>query len=513
MRSPVRIWPGPFLMIQVDVKKKTSDPTLNLVLDTLEKKKQALVFVNTKRSAEKVAEDISRKLPLILPELAEKARTVLPSPTQQCERLAKCIAKGIAFHHAGLHSKQRELIEEHFKKGTIKIICATPTLAAGVDLPAFRTIIRDVHRYGGREGMYFIPVLEYLQMSGRAGRPSYDDYGEAILVAKTKPLKDEMYNRYICGVPENIYSKLAVEPVLRTYCLSLIATKFVSTRKELIEFFSKTFWAYQYQDMKKLSDIIDRILVMLADWGFLQQSDFIAASDYDDQKYRATFLGKRVAELYLDPLTAYYLVTSLERASRMKTLKPVSFIQAVCHTLEMRPLLRVGVKEWDEVQEKLAEIEAYLLDVEPSMYDTEFEDFMRAIKTSLMMLDWIEEKDEQYLLENYNVRPGETRVKLARADWLLYCTAEIANIMQKNELIKEIKKVRIRLKYGVKEELLPLLRLKQVGRVRARKLYRNGIKTLRDVKKVDIIRLAGIVGKKVAVGIKEQVGQKQGIVA
>src|SRR3989338_11703323 len=108
--------------------KITPDETVNLALDTIQKNKQALIFVGSKKSAEKQAEEIAKKCKTQQEELAEKARHALVKPTEQCERLAKCIEKGIAFHHAGLHSKQRELIENHFRSGEIKIICSTPTL-------------------------------------------------------------------------------------------------------------------------------------------------------------------------------------------------------------------------------------------------------------------------------------------------------------------------------------------------------------------------------------------------
>src|SRR5512136_2718397 len=87
-----------------------AEPTMNLALDTLAKNKQAFVFVNTKRSAEKTAEDIAKKSKLETEhtiELSEHILKVLQKPTQQCERLAKCVRKGIAFHHAGLHAKQK----------------------------------------------------------------------------------------------------------------------------------------------------------------------------------------------------------------------------------------------------------------------------------------------------------------------------------------------------------------------------------------------------------------------
>ena len=119
----------------------TGNGALDLALDTIKIGKQAIVFANTKRSAEKTAEDIAGKVKTDnkeLVELSDKVLKALSSHTKQCQRLANCIKKGIAFHHAGLVSKQRELIEDNFRNGTIKIICATPTLALGIDLPAFR---------------------------------------------------------------------------------------------------------------------------------------------------------------------------------------------------------------------------------------------------------------------------------------------------------------------------------------------------------------------------------------
>ena len=483
----------------IEVKQQAAEPTLNLALDTLSKNKQAFVFVNTKRSAEKTAEDIAKKAKETehTIELSEQVLHVLPKPTHQCERLAKCVRKGIAFHHAGLHAKQKELIEDHFRKGVIKIICCTPTLAAGVDLPAFRAIIRDVKRYTGH-GMANIPVLEFLQMAGRAGRPSFDKYGEAIVVATSDGEKDALFEKYVNGLPEEIYSKLAVEPVLRTYVLSLIAAKVVQSHDQVLEFFSRTFWAQQFKDMKKLNKIIDKMLDLLEEWELIQKTD---------NSYRATVLGKRIAELYIDPWTAHQFVLGLQRAQGMKP-KPISWLHLVSSTLEMRPQVRVRAKEYDEIQENLAKHTSSLLLPEPSMFEPEFDEWLNGFKTALMLQEWIEEKDEEYLLEHYDIRPGETRAKLNTGDWLLYALGEIAHIRQHIELVKDVRKIRYRLRYGVKEELLPLLRLEGIGRVRARVLFRNDVKDLGDVKRKELGKLEQLLGKKLAASIKKQVGEK-----
>ena len=495
----------------VELDDEFDSAALNIALDTLKIGKQALVFVNTKKSAEKTAEEISKKIKAdneILKDLAEKALNVLSRPTKQCERLAFCIKKGTAFHHAGLTHKQKEIIEDNFRNGNLKIICCTPTLAYGVDLPAYRSIIKDLKRYT-LHGLTWIPVLDYMQMSGRAGRPNYDKEGESIAIALTKSDKEKIEEKYVNGLPEDIYSKLAVEPVLRTYVLSLIAANFTSTKKQLFDFFDRTFYAYQFKDLRRLHATISKVLDLLEEWEFIMRSDdFSSANELDDEKLKTTLMGKRVAELYVDPLTAYFIIMCLRNASDKK-IDAFSFLQMISHTLEIRPVLKVGIREYERMQESMLEMSDFLLESEPSMYEPEYEDFLNSVKTALMFNNWISEQDEEFLLEEYSIRPGELRAKLEIADWLLYASEEICKIMHYQSLIKEIIKLRLRLKYGVKEELLPLVRLENIGRARARTLFRNKFRDIKDVKNADLSTLTHILGEKTALSIKKQLGQEQ----
>lgn len=479
----------------------SQDPVINVALDTIKIGKQALLFVGTRPSAEKTAEDISKKIKESSGDLEKLSLEVLEAlsrPTKQCERLARCLKKGIAFHHSGLVAEQKALIEDGFREGKIRIICCTPTLAAGVDLPAYRAIIRDLKRFGN-SGMAWIPVLEYLQMAGRAGRPKYDTEGQAIVFGSTESEAEAITERYVKGEPEEIYSKLAVEPVLRVYVLSMIASQVTSTRTGLHDFFMRTFWGKQFHDKKKLSQYIDRIVSMLEEWDFVKVNEFRSADE--DERITATEIGRRVSELYLDPLTAHQLIEGLARTKPNTPL--FSFAQLISFTLEMRPLLRVKAREQENIEQAL--VSQTLLVDEPSIYYDEYEDFINSVKTALFFGEWADEKDEEYLLEKYTVRPGEIRGKLEVADWLLYASYELARMMKMQPLLKEIVKARIRLRYGVKEELLPLLRLKGIGRVRARKMHNNKIKTINDVKKADISTLRSILGEKVAIETKKQV--------
>ena len=511
---PVKLYQGIYLNNKVDffkekeglkLKQEIQDPTANIVLDTIKDKRQALVFVNTRKSSEVLAENLSKLTEKYLTkDEKEKLKVTsigilhaLGNPTEQCRKLALCIENGIAYHHSGLVSKQRELIEENFKNGFIKVICNTPTLAAGIEYPTDRVIIRDLKRYTDGYGQEWIPVIEYLQFAGRSGRPSYGhSFGESIVIAKTKTDKEIIYNKYLLGIPEEITSKLAAEPILRTHLLSLISTDIVNSKKEIFDFFKGTFYAYQFKDLKRLEKIIEKMLQLLEDFNFI---------NVDDDKVRPTLLGKRVSQLYIDPLTAYELIESLKRLENI-SINDFTFLHLICSTLEMRPLFNIGMKEYDIFEQKLS------LYNENLAAKNEFEDNdLNIIKTAFVLKEWIEEKTEQDILANYNVRPGELRYKQEIADWLFYSLEEIAILVDKESLrdeIIEIKKLRKRLKYGIKEELLELVRLKNIGRVRARSLYRARFKTLGSLKIANQEVLSRILGRAVALSVKEQLGVK-----
>lgn len=481
--------------------------------------KQSLIFISTRKgaeaSAEKLGPAVAKKLSsqerVELQKTAKKILSSLEYKTPQCERLARCILQGTAFHHAGLINKQRSLVEKEFKKGIIKLICATPTLAAGINLPAYRVIVRDLKRFSPFRGMDYLPVLEVAQMMGRGGRPQFDKEGEAILLPKNKGEAEYSWKNYIHGEPEKITSKLGVEPVLRTHVLALIAGEVVSSKKQLIEFFEKTFYAFQYKDMTKIKNHLDKILRMLSDFQFIKMEgsqdpheEFRPAYIWEeDFPLRATRIGKRVSELYIDPLTADFIIRSLEKLS----LSFFTFLHLVASCLEMRPSISLRKRDIEEINTLIIEEEKNLAVSPPNEWDLEYEDFLRSLKMASLLRKWGEEKGEDYILEKFAVTPGELRARLDRADWLLYATQELALLLGKMDTLKGIRKARLRVKYGVREQLLPLIRLKGVGRVRARRLFDSGIKGLASLRKIPVESLSRIVGKATAVSIKDQLGE------
>lgn len=495
---PVKLYRGVCFGYEVEFEPgkhleldESHPPLLSLVLDTLRLEKQILIFVSTRKSAEATAEKLGKTLKLGSPELealAKRVEGVLEHPTRQCKRLSACLKLGTAFHHAGLVSEQRKLIEDAFRSGLLKVMVATPTLAAGINLPAFRVVIRDLKRFSHYHGLSWIPVLEIEQMMGRAGRPQYDPEGQAILLAKDRAEARIAWENYIQGEPEKIRSKLGVEPVLRTHLLALIASRTCRTWDELKSFFSGTFYAYQYKDLSQLENLLKKILKLLEGFDFIQLDDGISA----------TRLGKRVSELYIDPLTADRLLKGLSRLQQAPDL-PLLFLLSDC--LELKPGLPVRKKDFKEIAELQERYAEWLPEIQP--WDLEYEDFLRSLKLAWMFHSWIEEAGEDSLLEKFGITPGELRARLEIADWLSYSAAELG--LLKGLETRQIKKLRVRLQYGVKEELLPLVKLKGIGRVRARMLFSAGIKRLADLKKAPLESLERLLGPKLARELKAQV--------
>jgi helicase len=472
--------------------------------DTIDKKKQALIFVSTRRSAEAEADKIAKKLATPSAELekiAMQIETALATPTKQCKRLANNVRKGVAFHHAGLVAKQRKLVEDNFRAGNIKFITATTSLAFGLNLPAWRVVVRDTKRYSGY-GMDYIPNIEIQQMFGRAGRPKYDDSGEAILLAKTDSDKEEMEYRYINGDMEKIYSKLSVEPVLRMHVLALVASGFVQSKSQLRSFFEKTFYVHQYGDVDDVMQKIERVVKLLKDFKFITSDEkssieeFTPAFDMNaDPEYKPTPLGKRVAELYIDPVSANHIIRNIGKVSGIDPLLTIN------QCTEMWPLLRIRAAEAEQLEDAMDDYGVQ----PPDAWDLDYDEFLKQFKTALMFMDWTNESSENQLLEKFNVTPGELYTKKNNAEWMLYSARELALLVGKKEFATQLNKLRLRIHYGVREDLIKLVMLKGIGRARSRVLFKAGIKRKADIKKTPPKALEKMLGKKTAQNILRQV--------
>ena len=474
-----------------------------LVEESLRDGGQTLIFVNNRKSTVSLANRLSDVVSGLLSDSEKKNLKKLcsqmnrgqPEVVSIEQSLVSSVEKGVAFHHAGLESSHRRIVEQGFKDRLIKCIVATPTLAAGVNIPARRVIIRDLWRYDENFGMAPIPILEYKQQAGRAGRPRFDAIGDAITIAKNENQRDQIFYNYILADTEPIYSKLGNQSALRMHLLAAVATQFVHSAEEMYTFIQSTFYAYQTGEFTIEKEVDTAVEFLLANQ-LIEQSD---------TTYFSTLFGSRTSSLYIDPLSAIQLKTALERSTQREAT-PLSFLHAISTTPDVRSLYLRGSDSW--VEEKVDQVKQMLLLDVPEVSSDAYEWFLSDLKTAFLFQDWIEEKPYDSLVVQYNIWPGDIHTLVERAEWLLHATREFAR-MYNFSCVSDLTNLLLRVHHGCKEELLNLISLKGVGRIRARALYNEGFHTVNDLRSVPLERLAKIktIGKAVATNIKQQIGE------
>jgi helicase len=464
---------------------------LNLCLDTIAEGGQCLVFVSSRRNAEAFAKRAAGAIKSEDPALAACAdRLLAGTPTEMIKTLAACVAKGAAFHHAGLSRNERSVVEEAFRKGWLKCISSTPTLAAGLNLPARRVIIRDYLRFSAGEGMQPIPVSEYRQMAGRAGRPRLDPYGEAVLIAKEAEQVPELFECYIDAAAEDVHSRIAEPTALYTHVLSLIASGFAKTRNELSEFMNRSFYVHEHKQGRLIHRAVDDALQFLITAEMvIEVGEHIGATD----------LGTLVSRMYIDPRSASAIVTTLREKEEYADL---GLVQLICSTPDM-PTLYAKNSDLPALSRMMEDKGGDLWLPLPTDED-EAEGYYRAIKTAMLLSDWTDELPDEKICERYAVGPGDVFGMVESINWLLHATSQLARMFAP-KFYPQIAECEICMKNGIRRELLPLIRLRGIGRVRARRLFNNGMTTPEEIKKHPREDLARILGQGIADQIFDQI--------
>jgi helicase len=486
------------------LKTLNNSAPLNIAINSILDGGQVLIFVESRRRAESMAREAANALSGTLNRKTQTELDILASDlevhgekTSLTDALSYSVSKGASFHHAGLNTEHRRIIENSFKKGIIKILAATPTLAAGVNLPARTVIVANYKRFVAGYGMYPITVLEYKQMSGRAGRPQYDPYGEAILIAQSSDEQDQLIENYVLAETERLYSRLAQESVLRAHTLAAISSDYAHSENGLLDFFGSTFYGFNYPSTS-IKMIVTGVIRYLLNEGMLEEKgDYLYATDF----------GRRVSELYIDPITAVILRDGLRSGALDVT--DFTWLHLISHTPDMRPILRPRRQDLDMV-ETYAEDHQTELAINRSDEEDyiDREEFLGEIKTAIVLEGWINEKTENDLLEQYGVQPGDRYAAIQKAEWLLYSALELSQIVDAPEHRHHLRELQDRVKHGVTKKLLPLVRLKGIGRVRARILYNNGFTGIAELKRAQLEKLVAIplIGPRIAKNIKEEVG-------
>lgn len=478
--------------------KNKNDVIVKIVEKAIEDNSQALSFVSTRRFTESLATYVAKKIDKkttkeqkqkfkqVADKLLEVPKKKGSLPTTTCLKLAEAAEKGVVFHHAGLFNEQKEIIEDEFRKRNILMITATPSLMYGVNLPSKYVVIRDHTRWTSN-GPASIPVFDYEQMSGRAGRPQYDDVGYSYLVAKTMDEAFDLEARYVNGEIELTNSKLIDnKDAIYKQIIAQIASSLSKNLDDLNDFFGKTLYGFQMKNNPSMSMFAQDSLnwELESALEFLLQNGIIRATP---EGLKTTDFGNLIAKSNYAVETA---VKIKEYVSTMEKLNPAEMIYALAETPDLPLISFKGRKSKDPVRDKLSECGLFAVDIgNPEA-------------TAVSLIEWIDERNEYEIENAYNVYSASTRRSAYEASRLVKFAKNTLEVLGNYSNLKDMDYLSARLYYGVKEDIIPLVvGVKRLGRKRARLLMKTFGDNLSEASEKDLQKVEGI-GPKLAGKVK-----------
>ncbi|MCL2687344.1 MAG: DEAD/DEAH box helicase [Methanobrevibacter sp.] len=476
-----------------------NEVVVKIVEKAIEENSQVLSFVSTRLFTEslasyvagkikkKITADQNKRFKKVAEAILDVPKKKGSRPTSTCLKLAESAEKGTAFHHAGLFNEQKEIIEDEFRAGNLLMIAATPSLMYGVNLPSRSVVIRDYTRWTS-QGPQSIPVFDYEQMSGRAGRPQYDDVGFSYIIAKSLDEAADLQDRYVNGEVENTNSKLIEnKDAIYKQIISQIASNLSKTPEEIQEFFKMTFYGYQMANNPSMALFADESLRFEIESAleFLLQNGIIQATP---SGLNATPLGNLIAKSNYTVETAVKLK---EYANQLEeSINDNELIYHLAETPDLPLISFKSRKSKEPVKEMMAKKGLFAVNIgNPEA-------------TAVALIEWIDERNEYEIENAYNVYSASTRRSAYEASLLTKFLKNILEALGKYSYSKDLDYLSAKLYYGVREDLIPLvLGVKRLGRKRARALVKVFGDDLRPFSEKQLQKVDG-VGPKLAKSVK-----------
>ena len=357
------------------------------------------------------------------------------------------------------------------------MITATPSLMYGVNLPSKTVIIRDHTRWTSN-GPQFIPVFDYEQMSGRAGRPQYDDVGYSHMIAKTSDEAIDLEDHYVNGEIEKTNSKLVDnKDAIYKQIIAQIASTLSKNIEELTDFFGKTLYGYQMSNNPSMSFFAEESIKFEIESAleFLLKNGIIRASP---EGFKTTEFGDLIAKSNYSVETA---VKIKEYITGISEINVDEFIYALCETPDMPLITFKGRKSKDPVREKLSESGLFAVEIgNPEA-------------TAVSLIEWIDERNEFEIENKYHVYSASTRRSAYEASKLVKFAKDTTQILGNYSNLKDFDYLSARLYYGVRQDLITLVvGVKRLGRKRARNIVQIFGTDLSGVSESELQKIDGI---------------------
>ena len=501
---------------------KDKDHVVALCVETMNEGNGVLVFVASKKGCAATARMISDVLPEVNPvsnqsdpaqialrqQRLELVDTLKRTPGGLCPVLEKTVPHGVAYHNAGLTVEERDAIEQGFRDGVVRILTATSTLAAGVNLPARRVIFRSPYI-----GIQFLDATRYKQMCGRAGRAGIDTRGESFIICEPKDsakvnglLVEQMQALRSClKEAPSADSPTTTKPTaagtgsgseegrgvgLERAVLEVISAGAVTTGDEVELWLKCTLLAHQ-NPYAEVHVNCKNALNYLGSLQFLKYKK-------ENNSFYATPLGQATFQSSLPPRDAYRVAEDLLKARKhfilasdlhlLYQVTPVSGNPPLSqNTWEMYPDLLDRLSECDRsvashigIDEQTAR---KIARKPPKFGAIETEEILRYKRFfASMMLAWlVQEKPVDWVADRYGVQRGALQNLMGAAATFANLVSNFCQQLKWWDLEVLTGSFAKRLNHGCQVDVLQLCEIPTVAGTRARALYKAGLKSVAAV--------------------------------
>jgi replicative superfamily II helicase len=303
--SPVRV-------IDESNHEKLSNPVTNaalaLAIETAEAGYGALMFCCSRQACQTNAALISDAMPdieFLDPSVLDRRKDVIADlqslPAGIDPVFQRTIIRGVAFHHAGLTVEEREIVAAAYDQGVLKVMVATCSLAAGINLPARRVIM-----HGARMGREMVGPAMLRHMRGRDGRKGKDEVGESYVCCAKADL-EEVAALLEADLPPVVSSLTPEKRGLKRALLEVIATRLATSPESANDYIQRTL-LYQTMDHQELEAMVETTIQELQDADTIRHTD--------TGSYEATLLGQAIVAASLTPEDGIFVHEELQRALR-----------------------------------------------------------------------------------------------------------------------------------------------------------------------------------------------------
>lgn len=467
--------------------------------ETIEQNGSVLVFCSTKARCKSVADQLRHALRNVFNYQRERSANHNGPSNEETvaefmailgasNTLEPYLVDGVAFHHSGLAPDERELVEESFRRGVVRVLCCTTSLATGVNLPARRVIIRDLTK-----GIVDLNARDIQQMTGRAGRAGLDTSGSAVVFCPVATKFDS-----VCDLVEGPTGELesaVAETGMRRIMLESVASGLVKSLSDVEAYIKCTLLSA----LNDFDDMVQKIAREAIQWC---QRNGLLVWNQAAMLWSASSLGLAVAAGMFPLEFVRPIIEDIRRAREDLVLStPLHLLFLLTHPpvidqasglpCEVGDMARFDTYKFQNIWERLNQVELriaekvgiselYVHRLRLNRKDTTTEHALQRFKcrrfmTAMMMTDVIQEMPNEEISKKY----GETSVQMTQESCARFASgvASICGSLGWSDMEALVARMHDRITSGAQEEILQLTKIPQIGIARARALYNGGIKT------------------------------------